>query len=31
MAGYERLNERATERTRVPGTLDRWLGERFSG
>ena len=31
MAGYERLNERATERTRVLGMLDRWLGERFSG
>ena len=31
MAGYELLNERASQRTRVPGTLDRWLGQRFSG
>ncbi len=31
MAGYELLNERAAQRTRVPGTLDRWLGQRFSG
>jgi hypothetical protein len=31
MAGYELLNERASERTWVLGTLDRWLGQRFSG
>ena len=31
MAGYELLNERASQRARVPGTLDRWLGQRFSG
>jgi len=28
MAGYELLNERASQRTRVPGTLDRWLEEQ---